>query len=896
MSEQIQAISKLYSSLQARQEIIRKRLGRDLTMSEKILYAHLEDPAGQDLKRGESFLMLRPDRVALQDATAQMAILQFISSGKPRVAVPTTVHCDHLIVGRKGVEPDMEVALSENKEVFDFLSTSAKKYGMGFWKPGAGIIHQVVLENYAFPGGLMIGTDSHTPNAGGMGMLAIGVGGADAVDVMAGMPWELLNPKLVGVKLTGRLNGWTSPKDVILKMLQLLTCAGGTNKIIEYFGPGVESISLTGRATITNMGAELGATTSVFSFDSRTATYLRATYRADIAAQAEKFAAMVNADSSVHADPKKYYDEVIEIDLDKLEPMLVGPHSPDIAHSASEMKAHQQKEQYPDEVRAGLIGSCTNSSYEDIGRAAHVARQALSKGIKPRVPLFVSPGSDQVYATLERDGQLATLRELGATILANACGPCIGQWKRDDLTPEDETGTKPNVILTSFNRNFRARQDGCKNTMAFIGSPEVVVAKTLAGSLSFNPITDTLTGKDGLPVKLDPPQSSDLPERGFVRDEKGFQPPAQDAGSVQVVIAPKSDRLQLLAPFDPWNGQDISGARVLVKALGKCTTDHISAAGKWLKYRGHLDNISNNLLIGATNAFTKEVGVGRNLRSGQAGRAFPETARDYKANGIKWVVFGDQNYGEGSSREHAALEPRFLGGVAIIVKSFARIHETNLKKQGMLPLTFANPADYEKVREADLVDIVGLTTLAPGKPLTAVLKHEDGTSESIVLNHSFNAEQIEWFKAGSALNVLKKLESGSAGSAAAPKTGANGKAEKKAKRFVKPKAKFKPKSKFKFKPKEKALLRFKANAEKRMKAAKAKAKEEAMQKKSGKPSKGAKNMNSNPAGNRKGSKPISLAAKARTRVKAAKSKPKGKAAKVLPRSERPKPVTPRNKK
>jgi len=828
MSEQLNAIKSLYKTLSSRHGLLRKRLGRALTQAEKILYSHLDDIEGQELKRGESFLMLRPDRVALQDATAQMAILQFISSGKKRVAVPTTVHCDHLIIGRAGAAPDMEVALRDNKEVFDFLATSAKKYGMGFWKPGAGIIHQVVLENYAFPGGLMIGTDSHTPNAGGMGMLAIGVGGADAVDVMAGMPWELLAPKLIGVKLTGKLNGWTSPKDVILKMLELLTCAGGTNKIVEYFGEGVESISLTGRGTITNMGAELGATTSVFPFDHRTADYLKATFRADIAAQAGKHAAALNADEGVHENPEKYYDQVIEINLTTLEPMLVGPHSPDIAHAASNMRADQEKEKYPDEVRVGLIGSCTNSSYEDIGRAAHVARQAISKGIKPKAPLLVTPGSDQVYATLTRDGQLDTLKEMGATVLANACGPCIGQWKREGMRPEEVSAeqAKPNVIVTSFNRNFRGRNDGFANTLAFIGSPELVVAKTLAGSLSFNPITDTLQGTNG-PVKLDAPQSLDLPPKGFVRDEKGFQAPAADGSKINVVVAPNSERLQLLAPFSPWNGKDITGARVLVKALGKCTTDHISAAGKWLKFRGHLDNISNNLLIGATNAFTNEIGKGKNQRTGETGKLFPEIGRDYKANGISWIVVGDNNYGEGSSREHAALEPRFLGGVAIVTKSFARIHETNLKKQGMLPLTFATPSDYDKIQEADTVDITGLGTFAPGKPLTMVVHHADGSQDSISLKHTFNAEQIAWFKAGSALNLLKQMEQPAAKPAAKPK----------AAKTAKPK----------------------------VKAAKIKS---------------------------KGAKPRSLAAKAGKRVKAYKAKPRGVSAKALPKGKRPKPVSP----
>jgi aconitate hydratase len=749
-------VRKLYAGLAARHAALRKRLGRPLTMAEKVVFAHLDDPQGQELRRGQSFLMLRPDRVALQDATAQMAILQFMSSGRARVAAPTTVHCDHLIIAKSGADRDLEAALQQNKEVFDFLRTSARRYGMGFWEPGAGIIHQVILENYAFPGGLLIGTDSHTPNAGGMGMVAIGVGGADAVDVMAGMPWELLNPKLVGVRLTGRLNGWVSSKDVILKMLDLLTCAGGTNKIIEYYGPGVESISLTGRGTITNMGAELGATTSLFPFDARTARYLKATGRGEIAADAEKHAAELNADPEVYKAPEKYYDEVIEVNLDELEPTLVGPHSPDIAHKASEMKAHAEKAGWPDEVKVCLVGSCTNSSYEDISRAASVARQVLARGMKARVPLLVTPGSAQVYETLMRDGQLKTLEEFGGTILANACGPCIGQWKRDDVKPEDEASGRQNVIVTSFNRNFRGRNDGFKSTLAFIGSPELTVAKAVSGKLSFNPVTDTLSDASGKAFKLESPEGPELPERGFVQEFKGFHPPAADGQAVEVAIAPQSDRLQALAPFAPWNGKDVTGARVLVKAEGKCTTDHISPAGKWLKYRGHLDNISNNMLIGAINAFTKEAGAGKNLRTGAAAQSFAATARDYKANGIPWVVVGDANYGEGSSREHAALEPRHLGGVAIITKSFARIHETNLKKQGMLPLTFANPADYDKIRETDLVDIVGLTALAPAKPLALVARHADGTRDEITLKHTFSAEQIEWFKAGSALNLLRK--------------------------------------------------------------------------------------------------------------------------------------------
>lgn len=832
MSEQLPAIREHYKTLASKLAYLRKKLGRGLTQAEKILYSHLDNPEKQEIVRGKSFLMLRPDRVALQDATAQMAILQFISSGKKKVAVPTTVHCDHLIIGRMGAGPDMEVALRDNKEVFDFLATSAKKYGMGFWKPGSGIIHQVVLENYAFPGGLMIGTDSHTPNAGGMGMVAIGVGGADAVDVMAGMPWELLCPKIVGVKLTGTINGWTAPKDVILEMLRRLTCAGGTNKIIEYFGPGVESISLTGRGTITNMGAELGATTSLFPLDERTERYLRHTFRQDIAAEAMVYSEHINADPEVAANPERYYDEVIEIDLDKLEPILVGPHSPDIAHNASEMKAHVEENKWPQEVRACLIGSCTNSSYEDMGRAAAIIKSATAQGVKPKVPLLISPGSDQIYATIERDGMMKIFADFGATVLANACGPCIGQWKREDIKPDSEEGKKPNTIVTSFNRNFRARNDSNPNTLAFIGSPEMVVAKAISGRLDFNPITDTVQTEDGRTVHLEAPEVPELPENGFVRDEQGFQAPAADGSAVQVVVSPNSERLQLLAPFEPWNGKDITGARVLMKAKGKCTTDHISAAGKWLKYRGHLDNISNNMFIGATNAYNDKIGVAKNLRTGATDVPFPAVARDYKANGIKWIAVGDANYGEGSSREHAALEPRFLGGVAIVVKSFARIHETNLKKQGMLPLTFANPSDYEKIREDDSVDITGLGTFAPGKPLTLVLHHADGSSESITLNHTFNVEQIDWFKHGSALNLLKKLEAASqkaAGvnaKAAAPKPVAKATPVAKSKPVVKKAAKPAPKAKAK--PAKKAVAKkAKPIAKKAVKKAKPVAKKKA---------------------------------------------------------------------
>jgi len=757
------AVRSFYRAYPNRVARIRQRLGRPLTLAEKILYAHLDDASSQPIARGSSFLLLRPDRVAMQDATAQMAILQFVSSGRTRVAVPTTVHCDHLIVGRAGAKEDLDVALRENREVYEFLANAAKKYGMGFWKPGSGIIHQVVLENYAFPGGLMIGTDSHTPNAGGMGMFASGVGGADAVDVMVGMPWELLCPKLVGVHLTGRLNGWTSGKDLILKMLEKLTCAGGTNKVIEYFGPGVASISLTGRGTVTNMGAELGATTSLFPCDERTLNYLRATRRADVADEAEGVLNDLQSDPEVAAWPEKFYDECLEIDLDRLEPMLVGPHSPDLAHPVSRMKDDVEREGYPDEIKVGLIGSCTNSSYEDIGRAAHLARQAVAKGLRCRVPLLITPGSDQVYSTLERDGQLEDLKKIGASILANACGPCIGQWKREGVPPEDEKYNKANVIVTSFNRNFRGRNDGFKSTLAFIGSPEMVVALALSGRLSFNPLTDTIPVAGGEPVKLDPPQAADLPPDGFVFDDRGFQAPARDGSQVRLDIAPSSDRLQLLDPFPAWDGRDLLGARVLLKARGKCTTDHISPAGKWLRFRGHLDRISDNLFLGATNAFTGETGLGTNLRTGAKGQTFASIARDYRANGIAWVAVGDVNYGEGSSREHAALEPRFLGGRAVIARSFARIHETNLKKQGVLALTFADPADYEKVREDDRVDIAGLTAFAPGMPLTLRLHHADGSVEECPLAHSYNAEQIGWFKAGSALNIMRAQADGPVG-------------------------------------------------------------------------------------------------------------------------------------
>ena len=743
-------VKDVYAKSRSRLAIVRGRLGRPLTLAEKVLFGHLTDPAGQELARGEATLALRPDRVAMQDATAQMAILQFMQAGREETAVPTTIHCDHLLIARKGAEADKASALETNREVYDFLSSAGARYKMGFWKPGSGIIHQIVLENYAFPGGMIIGTDSHTPNGGGLGMFACGVGGADAVDVMVGMDWEVKHPKLIGVKLTGAPTGWTAPKDVILKLLGILTVKGGTNAVIEYFGPGTAALSCTGKATITNMGAELGATTSIFPWDESMARYLRATRRSELADLAAANADLLAADPEVMADPAKYYDKVIEIDLSKLEPHLVGPHSPDIAHPVSQIAADAAREGYPENITAALIGSCTNSSYEDICRAADVARQAVAKGLKMKATLWVSPGSDQIYETIKRDGQLAALEAVGATVLTNACGPCIGQWQREDIAD----GTV-NSIVTSFNRNFKKRADGNPGTNAFIGSPEIVMAYGLSGSLKFNPLTDTLTAADGSQVKLDAPGKADeLPPNGFVISEEGYQAPPADAAAVKVIVAPGSDRLALLDPFTPWDGKDYTGMPLLIKALGKCTTDHISMAGPWLKYRGHLDNISNNMLIGAVNAFGEAINEVTNQLDGSRGEV-PQVARAYKAAGLKWVVVGDENYGEGSSREHAAMEPRHLGGAAVIVRSFARIHETNLKKQGLLPLTFAKPADYDKVREDDRIDLVGLGKLAPGKPVTMVLNHKDGSKEEVVLEHTFTDEQISWFKAGSALNKIK---------------------------------------------------------------------------------------------------------------------------------------------
>jgi aconitate hydratase len=746
-------VIEAYGKMQRNLEIVRGRLGRPLTLAEKVLLGHLHDAAGADLRPGESYIQLRPDRVAMQDATAQMALLQFAQADIPRVAVPATVHCDHLIRAYRGASHDMGVAIDENNEVYSFLQSTSARYGIGFWKPGAGIIHQVVLENYAFPGGMMIGTDSHTPNAGGLGMFASGVGGADAVDVMAGFPWEVKHPKVIGVRLNGSLSGWTAPKDIILKLAGILTVKGGTNAIIEYFGPGVSAISCTGKATITNMGAEVGATTSIFPFDETMDRYLRGTSRAKLADLAAQNRDLLTADEEVEKDPEKYFSRVIEIDLATLEPHLVGPHTPDLARPVSKMAAAVASEGYPDSISAALVGSCTNSSYEDICRAADVVRQAKARGLeKTAVPFLITPGSEQVRATIERDGLLAELESIGAVVLNNACGPCIGQWRRDEV----KSGT-PNSIVTSFNRNFPKRNDGNPETLAFIGSPEIVAAYALSGHLSFNPMADAIKTADGGEFGLEAPKPApDMPADGFVRDTGGYLAPPDDGSSVKIEINPFSERLQKLEPFQEWDGEDYSRLPLLLKVKGKCTTDHISPAGPWLRFRGHLDNISNNMFTGAINAFTEEAGTTVNQLTGERGQATPEVARAYKAQGHRWIVIGDENYGEGSSREHAAMSPRLLGAAAVIVRSFARIHESNLKKQGVLPLTFADPADYEKVKETDKISITGLQELAPGGELTVVLHHEDGTEDSFNVAQSLNAEQIEWFKAGSALNVLKK--------------------------------------------------------------------------------------------------------------------------------------------
>jgi aconitate hydratase len=743
-------IQRKYAALPELVAAGRKLMGRPLTLTEKILLAHLDGELAEPPVRRESYVDFNPDRVAMQDATAQMAILQFMLAGRDDTAVPSTIHADHLIRAQFGVARDLPIAINENSEVFDFLLSSGQRYGMGFWKPGAGIIHQVVLENYAFPGGMMIGTDSHTPNAGGLGMVAIGVGGADAVDVMVGMPWELRWPAVIGVKLTGAFNGWTSAKDVILKVAGILTVKGGTGAIIEYFGPGARTISATGKGTICNMGAEIGATTSLFPFDARMAAYLRATERADVAALAEQIAEHLQPDPEVEAEPERFYDRVIEIDLSTLEPRIVGPYTPDLDRPISALKAELAEKDYPVALTAALVGSCTNSSYEDMSRAANVARQALAKGLTSQVQFLINPGSEQIRATVERDGQLGVLQAMGASIMANACGACIGQWRRTDV----EKGEK-NSIINSFNRNFAGRNDANPGTHSFIASPEIVTAFALAGRLDFNPLTDTLVNAAGEQVKLDPPLGEELPVRGFIKDEEGFVPRLDDRSGLEVSVNPASDRLALLEPFDAWDGQDYIDLPVLLKAKGKCTTDHISPAGPWLKYRGHLDNISNNMFIGAISAFEHPAGKGKNVVTGENDVAYSDIARDYKAAGLSWVVIGDENYGEGSSREHAAMEPRHLGGVAVIARSFARIHETNLKKQGMLPLTFANPADYELIREDDRISLLGLAELAPGSTVRMVIQHADGTRDEAPLAHTFNEQQIEWFKAGSALNLIR---------------------------------------------------------------------------------------------------------------------------------------------
>ncbi|MCU7495326.1 MAG: aconitate hydratase [Ignavibacteria bacterium] len=752
MTADIMTIQKVYQAVRGKIESARKVLGRPMTLTEKILYSHLANPVSKEFKRGKDYVDTAPDRVAMQDATAQMALLQFMHAGRKTTAVPTTVHCDHLIQGKVGARDDLSRAKDENKEVYTFLESISRKYGIGFWKPGAGIIHQVVLENYAFPGGMMIGTDSHTPNAGGLGMIAIGVGGADAVDVMAGMPWEVKWPKVIGVKLTGKLNGWTAPKDIILKLAGILTVKGGTGSIIEYFGEGTESISCTGKATICNMGAEVGATTSLFPFDHRMASYLRMTGREDVATMAEGLSDCLTADKETLADPHKYYDTIIEIDLDTLEPHLNGPFTPDLAWPVSKMKEVVSEKDFIDELSATLVGSCTNSSYEDIDRAASIARQALKKGLKAKTQFIITPGSEMVFNTVKRDGQLDTLTEFGGVVFANACGPCIGMWKRMDI----EEGEK-NSIVTSFNRNFAKRNDGNPKTQAFVASPELVTALAIGGKLTFNPMTDELTNEKGEKVKLDPPLGEELPPKGFEKGEMGFVPPAHDGADVQVIVDPQSNRLQLLAPFMPWDGKDLMDLPLLLKAKGKCTTDHISMAGPWLRFRGHLDNISNNMFIGAINAFTDKAGEVKNIFTGEY-KSTPEIARDYKARGVNWIVVGDENYGEGSSREHAAMEPRFLGGRAVIAKSFARIHETNLKKQGMLPLTFANPSDYDAIQEDDRLSIIGLNDLGCEKPLKLIIKHKDGSTVECVLNHTFSPGQVEWFKAGSALNLIARSQ------------------------------------------------------------------------------------------------------------------------------------------
>jgi aconitate hydratase len=739
----------IYENMAAQHDKVRDKLGRGLTYAEKILYAHT-DATDDIYERSVDYGLLNPDRVAMQDATAQMAILQFIRSGRDKVAVPSTVHCDHLIRAEKGADTDLALANDENKEVYDFLKSAAAKYGLGFWKPGAGIIHQVVLENYAFPGGMMIGTDSHTPNAGGLGMIAVGVGGADAVDVMVGMPWELKWPKLLGVKLTGKLSGWVSPKDVILKLAGILTVKGGTGFIVEYFGEGASNLSCTGKATICNMGAEIGATTSLFPFDSKMAAYLKKRDRVELADLAQQYAGSLRADDDVLANPDAYYDQIIEINLSDLEPHINGPFSPDKAWSISEFAQAVKDNNYPETLKVGLIGSCTNSSYEDISRAASIAAQALENGVKPKADFIISPGSEVVRKTVERDGYLDVLKDFGATLMTNACGPCIGMWKRNDIKMGDK-----NSIVTSFNRNFAKRADGNPETYAFVASPELVTAMAISGRLGFNPLVDTVIGRDGQDFRLAEPIGEELPAH-FESDPDGYIAPAKDGSDVNVIVNSDSKRLQLLEAFEPWSGHDFDGLSLLFKANGKCTTDHISMAGPWLKFRGHLNNISDNMFMGAVNSFQSEVGKAKNQYSGDVA-SISDVARQYKASGKNWIVIGDENYGEGSSREHAAMEPRHLGCVAVIVRSFARIHETNLKKQGVLAFTFNDPADYEKIKESDRFGIVGLTTFSPGKSVELVITHENGDIDRCGLNHTFNEAQIAWFKAGSALNLLSKM-------------------------------------------------------------------------------------------------------------------------------------------
>jgi aconitate hydratase len=784
MAFDIEMIRSLYEAIPRRVSAARRVVNKPLTLSEKILYSHLHtDQKLENFGRGKSYVDFAPDRVAMQDATAQMALLQFMSAGRPRVAVPSTVHCDHLIVAKTGAAEDLVVANQESREVFDFLSSVSNKYGIGFWRPGGGIIHQVVLENYAFPGGMMIGTDSHTVNAGGLGMIAIGVGGADAVDVMSGMAWELKFPKLIGVKLTGRLSGWSSAKDVILKVAGILTVKGGTGAIVEYFGDGAESLSCTGKGTICNMGAEIGATTSTFGYDESMARYLASTGRSDVAKMANAIREHLTADPEVYDAPEKYFDQIVEINLSELEPHLNGPFTPDLATPISKMKEEAQKNGWPTKVEVGLIGSCTNSSYEDISRAASLAEQVANKGLKTKAEFTITPGSEQVRYTIQRDGFIDKFDKIGAKVFANACGPCIGMWNRFGSEKKEK-----NTIVHSFNRNFQSRNDGNPNTFAFVGSPELVTALAIAGDLTFNPLTDYLVNERGERVKLDPPTGDELPARGFDVKDPGYHAPAADGSKVSVKIDPKSDRLQALEPFKPWDGKNYTGLRVLIKAKGKCTTDHISMAGKWLRYRGHLDNISNNLLIGATNFFNEKINSVKNTLTG-AYDEVPKVQRDYKLRNIGTIVVGDENYGEGSSREHAAMEPRHLGVKVILVKSFARIHETNLKKQGMLGLTFANKDDYNRIQEDDTIDFTDLVTFTPEVPLTLVLNHKDGTKDIIKANHTYNANQILWFKAGSALNLMAAKFKAEAQSNGTPSKVA---ATKKPKVKAKAKAKAKP--------------------------------------------------------------------------------------------------------